>query len=115
MFTFRVFCEDKNLAKCLSALKGLCTIPETPQEVANADRMSGGRVVPRVLNGKALEVFKDHIKRNKIKTMTPADLREFMTSIGRKNYDPLLKKAVAAGILKKPTKKTTKPVYMVIQ
>lgn len=106
MFRLVAYCEDKNLAKCLSALKGIASIPETPQEVINA-KMNGSKPVP-ISNGEANELFKQWARKNHITEVRPLDLKRFCTEHNRSeaSYSVLLTALIKAGILSKRARKS---------
>lgn len=106
MYRIVAICEDKNLAKCLSALRGLAAIPDTPQEVVNA-KLNGGGKLQAITNGEANDMFKQWVKGEGLKEVRPGDLKTFCRHINRSeaSYSVLLTALTKANILAKRARK----------
>src|SRR5262245_51522187 len=116
MFRLEIFCEDKNLPRVLHSLTGL--IADTPkiQPVANA-KMTGGKIKAKV-NGNLPELFKAFAKKNKLATVTPAELKTFAVEHGyaETSYSLFLARLVKEKILRKRSgTKGNRTAYMVLK
>jgi len=116
MFRIETFCEDKNLPRVLHALTGLVHGQPIVQPVANAKATKNG--VQAKSNGELVQLFMEHIKSNKISTIFPKDMKEFVVRHGysERSYPYFLKQMTKNKLLKrKPGGKTSKSSYAVLQ
>lgn len=97
-----LFCEEKNVGKICRLLMGLALEPPKILPVVNVD-FAAGKLKP-VTNGKLIALFVDWLKKKKIKTLTPDDLKNFVREqAGRPEsaYVKLRADAQASGIIRK--------------
>lgn len=116
MFRIEAFCDDKNLPRVLHALMGLVHGQPAIQPVANAKVVKGE--VRAKVNGNLVELFTAHIKKNKLATVAPADIKAFAMENGYAagSYSLFLKRMLQAKFLKKKTGTTGKKiVYTVVK
>jgi hypothetical protein len=115
MFRVELFCEDKNLPRVLRALTGLVTTTPKIQPVANAE-FTDGQIKQRT-NGNAIELFKDWVRKRKIDTVSPTEIRQFAVEHGymEKSYSLILKNLVLAKVVRRdPKKKGMHSRYVVL-
>lgn len=114
MFRIEAFCDDKNLPRVLHALTGLVHGQPAIQPVANAKVVKGE--VRAKVNGNLVELFAAHIKKNKLTTVAPSDIKAFAMENGYAagSYSLFLKRMLQAKFLKKKAGTTgAKTIYTV--
>lgn len=108
-----LYVEDKHLARMLQSLAGVALPGFTPVPVVNATKKNGK--LHAVTNGELVSMFQKYVKDKKLASVTAKIVKEFMAEVGssRHSYGYVLKKAIAAGFLKK-VGKGTKSHYNVV-
>jgi hypothetical protein len=101
MFRIEAFCDDKNLPRVLHALTGLLLGTPKIQPVANAQASNG--VIKAKVNGDLAALFEAHVKRHRLATVTPKQLKEFAVEHGysEKSYSNILTRMIEAKHLRK--------------
>jgi hypothetical protein len=99
MFRIECFCDDAKLAKIKWLLLGH-VYNLTDEPVVNAVK-KGGRVQAKARD--VLEMFANYLQAGNVKEVTPRIAKEFSDTLGKGNnyYSNLLRKAIAAGMLKR--------------
>jgi hypothetical protein len=101
MFRIECFCDDKKLSKALWALTTIGVYNVTSAPVVNAKKTANGELQPRQRSGTLLDAFITHVRRTKVKEITPVDMKRFCEKNGRtaRGYSNLLRDAIASGLL----------------
>ena len=107
MFRIVAYCEDKHLGRCLSALKGIARIPDTPQEVVNGAMAGNGHGVVPTNNGNPVEIFKDWAKQNNHDEVRLIDIKGFLQTLGQSGSTAktVLKNLQVANVVAKKVRK----------
>lgn len=106
MDLFRVTCfvEDKNLAKAMRALTGIARDVRS-EPVVNVEGRRNGKLAAAT-GGTVGEMLAHWVVENKMAEVTPAQVREFLKSVGRspQSASYALRQAVLAKALKRTGK-----------
>lgn len=113
-----VHCDDACVGAVQRALAGIRGVRDVRSRPMVNAKMQNGHVRAET-SGNSLDMLVSHLAKNKrIKSVTPADLRAFMTSVGRseKSTPGLIKDAIEAGVLKRIAGATRKnSAYRIIR
>lgn len=101
MFKVELFCEDTKLGAVLQALVGKTIGKPDYHPVANAHAVNGK--VKALTNGSLLAEFGLHVRAQKVRQLTIADVKRWMPTVGRTEHSAyaLVTKALETKILKR--------------
>jgi hypothetical protein len=100
MFRVEFFVDDKRLAAVLLALAGTGALDVRPYPVINARVEKKTKEVKAIGSGDPLEMLVRHMVHQKMVTITPRQIKDFLATIGNPvRYPTLMVRAKNNGIL----------------
>lgn len=116
MFKIECFVEDKRVGDALRALAGIARGQPSVIPMINAEPTKDGSGVKAKVSGGLLNMFIEHLTKERIDTIKSGSVKDYLKSIGKSGGSAtyLLQQAHKAGLVRK-TGKGNATVYHVVK